>query len=198
MMRLNFFILAIILCLTPVKIFASSIVELEIDSAMRGFSGDIGASTKYNFSAGAVIEQSVFPQAVNKKIGFFLWGIDFHYFEMKNENSKMKFYQAGLIASYYFSNIYHQKVRRPWQYPHPVLRFHSGYSRAELETGSDNISIKGGDNPFIGFGGGFNIPIYMGLNLKTIYFFDTHFFKDGVVLIHSLNISLAYQVPVKK
>ena len=197
--KYNFFILLflLVLCFNNNLLYASSVVELEINSSMRLFIGDVEDSTKFDFSGGAMIQQSLFPKVNHKKVGFLLWGLDFNYFVMKNANASMKFFQLGLVGSFYFNNIYYKKTRRSKFYPHPLLRFHSGYNRAEMSSSSKNFFVQSGNHPFLGVGAGFVFPVYKGLNMKAIYLFDTHFFQDGYVFIHSFNITVAYQIPVR-
>jgi len=177
---------------------AAETVELESDAVMRSFKGDAGPLTRLNFSGGTTVQQSLFPRLFNNKVGFVMTGFDFHYFEMNNDNASMQCYQAGLIFSFYFSNIFNAAKDRSMRSLFPLIRLHGGYSRAEINSEALGIRLNGGNNQFLGAGAGLGIMIYKGLNIKTVYMFDTHFFTDGYIFIHSLSIACAYQFSVKK
>ncbi|MCP4133499.1 MAG: hypothetical protein GY754_21195 [bacterium] len=167
---------------------SASTIEVEADSVLRSYSGDV-ESARYNLLAGVVVQQDMLFGYSNKGLGRLLTGLDFHYFIMENENASMLFFQLGAVGSFYFDNLY----GRPGTVPYPLIRLHGGINFTSLSSGASNIDTGAGMNAFAGIGAGFGMKLISGLHFRSLYFFDTHFFKDGFLLIHSFTMGLAYR-----
>jgi len=184
--RLKIFFLLIILQLSYIKKLYSYNYDYEVNTTSRSFSGDVSKTTKYDFSFGITFQQNYFFNFLKYKNGYMVSGFDFNYFKMQNDNTRMNFYQTGLVTSFFF-NI--NKKSNVYQF----IRLHGGYNLTTLNSETSNTSTDSGSNLFAGLGFGFGHKFTKYMDIRTFYFFDTHFFQDGYVYINSLNIALVYR-----